>query len=612
MIEKMKHVFIICRQQDRNSAVERLGDLGIVHVADVKPPQSDEIEQLRHEESQVEDAIRSIREYAENSHSSGQQAEAPPGSSQDGSMLTSRIIGLLDELEEAKANEVHWQGVRQRIEPWGGFSRALLLQLNHYQDLSVWLLEIPVKSELPGLPEEAWLKEVSRDKQNRRLILAAPSGEKLPEELPLFHLPEETDLNVIDKNILSAAKRMKEAVAQLRSESGAISALTEYLEIIREKLELAKARAGMGEARQLSYLQGYVPADQEAALKKAAKNNAWALLSKETEPDDTKVPTKIRLARWVEPIRVVFQTMGIMPGYREIDISAWFMLFLSIFFALLFGDAGYGALFLVLTIGLRKVFPAASARPFYLFGVFSVTTMVWGALTGTYFGIQENLGPLSQLRIGSLTDEDTIQKFCFFLGAVHLTVAHLWNALIYGRSLRTFSELAWVSILWGNFYLAQVLVLNIESPELMMPLYAVGLLGVLFFAKPSRNPLKLIGGGIGALLLGLVNSFVDVISYIRLYAVGAATVALASSFNSMAGEFFPAWSTFFIGVLILALGHSLNIVLGLMSVLVHGVRLNVLEFSQHLGMQWSGEPYSPLQRRKNMGGQPEEVQTAGQ
>ena len=97
--------------------------------------------------------------------------------------------------------------------------------------------------------------------------------------------------------------------------------------------------------------------------------------------------------------------------------------------------------------------------------------------------------------------------------------------------------------------------------------------------------------------LNLVSNFVDVVSYIRLFAVGTAGAAVAGSFNSMLTPMFGHWTTGLLAALLLFLAHALNIVLSVMGVLVHGIRLNTLEFSGHIGLQWSGIPFSPFRRK---------------
>ena len=100
--------------------------------------------------------------------------------------------------------------------------------------------------------------------------------------------------------------------------------------------------------------------------------------------------------------------------------------------------------------------------------------------------------------------------------------------------------------------------------------------------------------------LDSISAFSDVISYIRLFAVGLATVAVASSFNSMAAGLGTGVVGIIGSILILGFGHALNLAMAALSVVVHGVRLNVLEFSGHLGMEWTGEKYTPFKNRKDI------------
>ena len=144
-------------------------------------------------------------------------------------------------------------------------------------------------------------------------------------------------------------------------------------------------------------------------------------------PDDN-VPTLIRHPKWVKPIKAVFDVIGILPGYKEVDISAVFLLFFSIFFAMLIGDAGYGLLFLIATLAAKFKLRDAPSYPFTLMGILSGGTIVWGVLTGNYFGVQAG-GPLSKLSIDWLNNDNNLMGLCFLIGAIHLTIAHVWNAI---------------------------------------------------------------------------------------------------------------------------------------------------------------------------------------
>jgi V/A-type H+-transporting ATPase subunit I len=285
-----------------------------------------------------------------------------------------------------------------------------------------------------------------------------------------------------------------------------------------------------------------------------------------------------------------------IPGYKEVDVSMWFLLFFSIFFGMLIGDAGYGAIFFIINLFCHIKFrnKVKDKSIFFLTYILSAATIAWGVLSGTFFGqayLPERVGPL----LPYLRDNMNVQALCFFIGAAHLSIAHIWKFLRKFPSLKAFSEVGWIAILWGANFLARSLILGEVFASFGKWLFIGGAGLIILFTNPSKNILKSCGSGIGNFLLNIINSFTDVVSYIRLFAVGAATVAVADAFNQMALEVGQGSVVMgLVTALILFFGHTLNILLGAMAVLVHGVRLNVLEFSSHLDMEFSGVEYAPF------------------
>ncbi|MCM8765379.1 MAG: V-type ATP synthase subunit I, partial [Candidatus Omnitrophica bacterium] len=222
--------------------------------------------------------------------------------------------------------------------------------------------------------------------------------------------------------------------------------------------------------------------------------------------------------------------------------------------------------------------------------------ILWGIFSGTIFGQAWHPHFIKPL-LPPLRNDKVVQNFCFFLGALHLSIAHFWKFLLKLPSLFSFAELGWISILWGAYFLARMLILGEILPEFVRVIFLLGVSLVVLFTHPQKNIIKGWGEGMGALFLNLVSNFTDVVSYIRLFAVGLAGVAIADSFHRIALDF--AGRGFFsslITAFILILGHTLNLLLGPMSVLVHGVRLNLLEFCNHLEVKWKGFPYQPLRK----------------
>ena len=168
------------------------------------------------------------------------------------------------------------------------------------------------------------------------------------------------------------------------------------------------------------------------------------------------------------------------------------------------------------------------------------------------------------------------------------------------NSIKALSEVGWICLVWGLFFITEQLVLGNPAPGWYTWLFIVGAALVIFFSKESNNLLKSIGASIANLPLSLISGFSDIVSYVRLFAVGMATAAVAASFNNMAlgdGVSGMGILDLVMAAIALLLGHTLNIALALMAVMVHGIRLNMLEFAGHLGVQFSGEAYKPFKLR---------------
>jgi V/A-type H+-transporting ATPase subunit I len=350
----------------------------------------------------------------------------------------------------------------------------------------------------------------------------------------------------------------------------------------------------MGSAGNIAYIVGYVPSDAVKALEGEAKKEEWGIYV--TEPsDEDNVPTLVRNPRWVSIIRPVFKLIEIVPGYKELDISPLFLLFLSLFFGMIIGDAGYAALYMAMTFFAQIKFgkKVKDHRVFFLFYLFSASAILWGILTGTVFGQEWYLAAGFKPVLGLLNDTKFLQALCFFIGALHLTLAHGWQAIRKSPSLTALADIGWISVIWAAFFIARMLILGDPLPHLCRWLIIGGVAAVITGANPQRNILKMLGGGVGTVAISIVNNFTDVVSYIRLFAVGLAGVAIADTVNSLAaGLSGNPIAQFFI----LFHGHAINLFLGPLSVIVHGVRLNVLEFSSHAGLSWSGTAYRPLEK----------------
>jgi V/A-type H+-transporting ATPase subunit I len=281
---------------------------------------------------------------------------------------------------------------------------------------------------------------------------------------------------------------------------------------------------------------------------------------------------------------------------------------------MLIGDAGYGVIFLIIGFLTYPKLKIVNNNLSFLLFTLSVATIAWGTLSGTWFGSPEiaNISWFRQFVIPEISsfnianeysdNQNFIMEMCLLIGVIHLTFAHLILAFKHLNSLRVVGQLGWIGLVWALYFLAIYLIFSKPMPSYNLLLLGCSAGLALFFSNAERNVVKSIMKAFRvesffSFILSIISSFSDIVSYLRLFAVGFATVVVAYSFNLMAfGDGINSVGTGITAVLIFIVGHSLNIILALMAIIVHGIRLNMLEFSGHLNMEWSGYEFKPFKK----------------
>jgi len=582
MIVPMKKVTVLCLAHTRDATLEQLRDLGILHLQPVSQRESESVEEARREYEYVRTALEVLT-----------PSDRPPSGRSPREVVEAlwKLIHERRALDDEQAALTHQE---QRYAPFGNFDPAAIQALQAH-GIVVRLFQAAPKPP-PNVPDDAVLVELHRDKNAIHFAVISRRPVEVPraQEIPL---PPQS-LDDMRQRLSAIAERQRAIQEEIQSFSGDHAAVAALLADAEDRWRFALARAGMGvgAGEAIAYLRGFCPAEEVEKLRRAAPLHGWGLVIEEPAADDT-VPTLVRLPRWVKPIEALLELVGILPGYREVDVSAAFLIFFALFFAVLVGDAGYGALFLIGSLVASRKLPKAPRKLFALLNIVSVATILWGVLTGTYFGMAIQHGPLARLRIPWLTDPENVKRLCFLIGAVHLSLAHLWNIVRNLRSLQSIAQFGWLCTTWTMYFVAQKMVLGLPVPHFTLPLFLTGVICIVLFMTPVRQ-LKTEWFNHAMLPLNLVSNFVDVVSYIRLFAVGTASFAVANNFNAALTPMFGQWASGLAAALFLVLAHGLNIILCLMGVMVHGVRLNTLEFSGHIGMQWTGIPFRPFRSVK--------------
>ncbi|MFA5260245.1 MAG: hypothetical protein WC450_03345 [Candidatus Omnitrophota bacterium] len=576
MIVPMKKVLLLVPDKDLEPALLRLRDMGVLHVEHLRVPAGENLNKLKDDVKFLEQVILSLT----HEHKNPDQVAAA-----DWEETADVILGLAALRDGDREGIVKRQGQIEQWEPWGDFSLEDIAQLRA-KGLKVELAEVPEK-EVPAAPAGIILEPIFIKHKIARCLAVSCQDVDIPYKI--LPLPYQR-LSRLKEEQQWLRKRMKKSHQQLLDDSKYLDYFKKLLAEKKEQHAFISVKEGSASQAAISYVKGFCPADLISRLEAAAQEGHWGLFF-EDPSDDDRVPTLLRYPEWVKMIKPLFAMTQIVPGYREVDISPFFLVFFSVFVGILIGDAGYGAVTLLgLIIFYFKMKKENRLTPeiktaVQLGFLLSGCVILWGVLSGTYFG-QGWLGDRVNPLVPWVNNERNFQLLCFLIGAVHITIAHAWRLLQRLPSLTAVVEAGWILIVWAMFFIARMLILAYPLPAAAKFLLGTGIFLVLFFTKPQRNLIKAGLAGLGNLALNIVNSFTDVVSYIRLYAVGLASVAVADAANAMP----------LIGMVGL---HVINFALALLALMVHGVRLNTLEFSGHLGLEWAGFAYEPFKKTKS-------------
>lgn len=583
MIVPMVKVYVAARSRDRQRLLEAIGELGVIHLVPADPAQALVDEQTAEQIQSLQRALQVL--YGIEPHGDR------PGLS---AIEAAREVLHIEHQNVEQGNRL--AALHHEIEQLDLWGNVRLQQIEELRQagIDVQFYSVP-DHDLAAIAAEC-VAVVGEQPDGRAVVATASRDGKigLPESASPLPLPPRDapaireEAAKIDAGLKAAHRRLAEfvhVVPQMHAELGRLQKQAEFV---------AAQRGGLSND-QLFAVQGWIPAEQGRTLAGDLDKTGTPAAVHWMEPaDDEQPPTLIRSPAWARPVEGLLQILGTVAGYREFDVSVPFLIALPVFTAMLISDGGYGAvLLLALTLGYRKLAPALGTQFTHLMIIVSMAAVVWGGLCATFFGV--TLYPPVIAVDMTEASRTFMMRLCFWMGAIHLSLAQLWPAVGLFPDLRFLNKVGWAVFIWGMLGVVQMFVLKTPMGwDTPWPyLLVTGAALAIVFCQPSWNVAKMILIGFANFPLSMLSAFSDVISYVRLMAVGLASSVLGVSFNEMARGI-DAWP---LAVLVLVFGHSLNLGLAMIAMFAHGVRLNMLEFCNNLGMQWTGYRYSPFSGR---------------
>ena len=638
MIVPMKKVSLIIMGDKKAEALKKLRKLGIVHI-EISEGYGEKLVALKDNISLLENALYILGKQ--------KNSESKSVSLNEALLISKEIESFAEKKKVYQSKRIALEAELDRVSKLGEFDPHSIDALAK-EGIALSIYEMP-RSEYKKL--DSRVKTITLSATKKLVMFSLFALEKDCEEEIISYL----NAYRVELPKTSTAE-MRQDLEGIRNELKAIDetiiSYADYAESIKKAIKLCEQEiefetyaTGMEKENlssdendevSVAYFKGYVEADGIDTLKQTARDNSWGLLVEEPTPEDN-VPTKLKNNKLVSLIYPITDFLGTVPGYFEYDISGWFLSFILVFFGIIFGDGGYGLLICAAAAALiakslasKKEVPAA----FWLIGLFGLSTVLWGTLTCTWLGLSPEMLPewLKNLSIpvisnvyadkiwypfwtqgeAGLTTGQNLQIFCFSLALVQLSVAHIKGAVRNRSSLKILGDIGSILQLLGIYYVVLSLVVNsavfsfsLNIGGIAIGTVAIALIGVGFalsfaFANYEGSVIKSILASltnIVSVLLGVVNVFSDIVSYIRLWAVGLAGAAISATVNELVGPLIGNFMFLVLAIILLVFGHGLNMILNVLSVIVHGIRLNTLEFSSHLDMSWSGHKFKPFKEQ---------------
>ncbi|MBQ5401801.1 MAG: ATPase V, partial [Bacteroidales bacterium] len=361
----------------------------------------------------------------------------------------------------------------------------------------------------------------------------------------------------------------------------------------------------------LSVFVGFAPSIEDERLEKEmARLDAFCIKEK-TRPEDNP-PIKLKNTKFAREFERITGMYG-LPVYDEADPTPMISIFFLLFFAMCMGDAGYGLVLILAGIAIAKgwlkigMFKGMGT----LITILGVATTIVGLVLGTAFGIDLRTAAwvpdwLHKIMLPAKfpgTTYDYGMVLSIIIGIFHLVLAMTVKAVMFTKRFgfkEAVSAWGWLILIVGGIAIALLTLGGIFSPNVtrwaIIIVGALSFLGIFLFNKPGRNPLINIGAGLWDTYQTATGLLGDVLSYIRLYALGLAGGMLGGAFNTLGTMVLGdggvgRWIAF---VLILLIGHTLNLLMCCLGAFVHPLRLNFLEYFKNSGYEGMGAKYNPL------------------
>ena len=593
MIASMtKYSFILLRGQEQ-TLLETLQDVGLVDITRSSKPIDEHSQKLVGEIELLDGLIQGL-----------EKAEVPEGTVPeviDGDIV--RLAGGM--LMRYSDDSVQIKLLRKEVESlriWGQFDPELLKKLEA-AGVPIHFHAVPTKQFSPEWEQEYALSVISADKTTTWFVVAGEDA--LPGELPT----PEGDITEKSEELQEKEKHYARVLQRILGAKNRIGELQKMRADDYAKLDLYLAGAAAVPAAEdtIVTLVGYAPADKDQAVS-AVLDQSGVFYLKEAATVEDNPPIQLKNNWFVRQFEVLTDMYG-RPAYDGFDPTPFISVFFLLFFAFCMGDCGYGLILIAIGLLLKKGDSFKDMAPLVV--ILGIGPTVIGFLFHTFFSMDISTWSIFQpvkwiFLPGKIAGYDGTMVLSIIVGVIHLCLAMCVKTYEETKNkgfLNALGTWGWTLLIVGGVTIGALALVGVLSSDLtkwiIIVLGVVSALGIFVFNDLKRNKLANVGVGLWDTYNTVTGLVGDVLSYLRLYALGLAGSMLGLAFNNIGqmilgdGSSVVAWIPF---ILIVVIGHTLNIAMAALGAFVHPLRLNFLEFFKNSGYEARGRNYNPLSK----------------
>lgn len=599
MITKMKKISFLVWSREYQSFLEHLQQLGVVHVVEKQKGLA--------QDAVIQEDMRLLARYQTVLKALEAVKPSAPAVRADVSAETvaEQYERLTAEGETLEQQRQTLQKNRQELSAWGDF------EMSSVRRLSEAGRELRFFACPPKAFREEWLSqynaiEISSDKQKVYFITVTPVGTEISIDAEPCNLPE-MSLSGIEKAIEDNAAAKAAQTAALQELAGyGTDVLRKAVGQCSETLAFDKVSLS-GEAaaeNSLTLMEGWIPAANADSVAEALDGMPvfFDISDPTTEDDIPILLNNNKFAKLFEPLTKLYM----LPTYQELDLTLIFAPFFMLFFGLCLGDIGYGLLMIVALPIFTKLFQLINPDfSKWLVVLFGASTMLCGLLSGSFFGfsLYDLHIPFIE-KMKSLLYKENSEMFTIslYIGVVQILIGMAVKAV--NLTIQTGFKSAVSTVGWLVLLLTVIVAVMAGIPfgnPVIVALLVIACIGIFLLNSPGKNPLLNIGLGLWDTYNMATGLLGDVLSYVRLFALGLSGGILANVFNSMAIGMSPDIPIvgFIVTALIFLIGHALNIFMNILGAVVHPMRLTFVEFFKNAGYTGGGAEYRPFCKTEN-------------